>query len=126
MSTTNKDGNTPYGKLLHNEVTTQGARNILITMISILTYSKFVISILEYVLISRNELCPENGMRSIDTKYACKTATTAIGIDGSVRTETIRGYPNGCYVHDNGNVFLNFDPTGSRQESSSPICQSFG
>ena len=84
------------------------------------------ISILEYVSISRNKLCSDKGMLSTYNTDKCKDAITAIGINGSIRTETIEGYPSGCYVHDNGNVFFNFYPNGLRQGSARPICKSYG
>ena len=82
--------------------------------------------ILEYVLISSNKLCSERSMLSITTTSECEIAKSAIGISGSVRLEATELYPNGCYVHDNGNVFFNLRSIGTREGNSSPICQSFG
>ena len=85
-----------------------------------------IIVISEYVVVGKNKLCIEQN--TIDDENECKKAAILTGKsnDGTITTETVRGYPKGCYVFTNGRVYFNKYSEGKKHSKSSPICKRKG
>ena len=76
-----------------------------------------------------NHTCNEIGHEHLRTDMECIKAVEVIKEQSKVFLtipnsigETDEGYPKGCYVND-GVVWFNNHPIGSREQHSQPICK---
>ena len=76
-----------------------------------------------------NHVCNEIGHQHLGTDTECINAVEIIKQQSKVFLaipdsigETEEGYPIGCYVND-GVVWFNNHPIGSREQHSQPICK---
>ena len=59
-----------------------------------------------------------------DIRYTseCKHAALKLG-KTFADSESVDGYPAGCYVYNDQHVYMNHFPTSNRNKNSSPICK---
>ena len=77
----------------------------------------------EYNLLSRDELCSDQGMLIIRDLKDCKKAAhyLNLGSAGSIKTEM---WPKGCFWDDLADwVAFNIHHTGKRNKYGKPICR---